>query len=481
MDDDWSIAGSIVRIAGGGPDESTALYYPGNGGASGYRNAASFLAEVEPGRTYTFSAYVDSTGHTGQPAYVSLEAANGAWQGANIVQTGKGTVQRTFTIPSACGTTLLRGTFDPHGGVYPVGRGAMFAQPQLEEGDVAHAFSSESDSPLDAPARANLVVDSDALTPDDDWQISGEFRFQPVGGISAGDAAVYDGDGRPSGFGDAAAFFAHVKPGADYIFSIFVNGAPKPETPPYVFLRAVNGSWSGAQLFSSARGREFATFAIPAGSGTTMIRGWVSPQNGVYPDGSMLVAAHPMVEAGALPHAYVAGSASGRPSRNRVIDSAIAAPSIDWQLAGAARVANRGGADRAIDYDGNGAPSGYANSATFFATVSPGKTYTFSASLDGRGHTGTPPYVFLRAANGTWAGAQVYQPGWGVVYESFSIPAGSGTSCIAATATPQNGAYPRGDAMRFSRPQIEAGDTFGDYVPTGPALTTRRAGSAACP
>ena len=458
LDSDWLLSGQIVRRAGVGPGGSTVLYVPGDGRPSGYRSAATFLASVEPGKTYTFSAYIDATDHVGEPPYVSIAAVNGGWRGATVDQRARGRVATTFTIPSDSGTTLVHGTFDTANGLYPVGHGVVFAQPQLESGENAHAFSDDLASPLrDPPASGNLVVDSDARRPADWWQCTGAMRMR-------GGAAVYAGDGGPAGFASSAAFFATVSPGETYTFSLFMDGSADPRTPPYAFLAPMNGTWDGAQLYSGRRGRVFTTFTIPASSQTTMLRGWVTPQNGWYPRGAMFVAAAPQIEIGDVPHAYVAGGELP-PSRNLVVDSDARAPQIDWRIAGAMHVQPTG----AIVYAGDGRPSGYANSATFFARVASGKTYTLSASLDGIAHAGTPPYIFIRAVDGSWAGAQVYQSGAGRVFTTFSIPQGAGTTCISGTVTPQDGVYPPGAQMRFAHPQVEEGTTFGGYAPTAPA------------
>src|SRR5471032_2029632 len=72
MDQFWTVQGRVELRNGLGPDGHAMLFIPGRGGPTGYRSNASFLAGVEPGKTYTFSAYIDATGFHGTPPFVVL-------------------------------------------------------------------------------------------------------------------------------------------------------------------------------------------------------------------------------------------------------------------------------------------------------------------------------------------------------------------------------------------------------------------------
>jgi hypothetical protein len=459
----WNIQGRFEVRPGLGPEGDTLLYYPGDGSASGYRNSASFLCGVEPGKTYTFSIYIDATGHEGTPPYAILDAANGTWKGVSLYQADKGRVSTTFEIPADSGTTALRVTLNPENGIYPVGRGAEYSEPQLELGSVADAYVTGA-----TPAMTNLIFDSSARDPMDYWQVTGRMRLARDAGPRGSSAFVYDGDGRHSGFGNTAAFFAPVEPGTTYTFSVYLDGTGHEAAPPYAFLQAADGTWKGVQVYQSARGRVSVTFTIPSDAGTTLVRGWMSPQNGTYPRGRRFVAAQPQLEAGAFADTYQVDNASGIPAPtggNRVIDSDMLSAVTTWKFSGRMAVDRTGsGGAGTVSYLGDGRPSGYGNEATFYARVTPGHTYSFSAEMDGASHVGAPPYVFLRAVNGSWSGAQADQPGWGRVIVRFLIPPDSRTTCIAGTVTPQGGTYPAGTRMTFAEPQIAEGPFFMRYV-----------------
>ena len=462
LDQFWTIAGRAHVYPGLGPQGSALVYIPGNGEATGYRSSASFFALLEPGKTYTLSAYLDATGFLGTPPFVTLGPVNGTWGGISIYQTTKGTVSKTFTIPADSGTTLVRGTFDAENGLYPTGRGAEFSQPQIEEGATAHPYVPGAGGLLgQPPPGGNLVADSDLRVDKGSWDLSGRMRLVPDGARDGAREVEYDGDGKPSGFDDQAAFLAPVSPGTTYTFSMFMDGSAHIGTPPYVFLQAVDGSWAGASAYQPERGRVFVTFTLPPTSETTMIRVMTSPQNGIYPRGARFVAKEPQLAASSLPQAYVPGGEDALPrpdGGNAVIDSRMRSPA-SWRVAGTMRVENGSAV-----YDGTGGPSGYGNFAAFYARVDPGSTYTFSAFIDAAAHSGTPSYVFLSAVDGSWHGARVYQRGSGRIFTSFTIPAGARTTCIQGVVTPQNGTYPVGSRMTFAQPEIALGAAPSRYV-----------------
>jgi hypothetical protein len=464
----WEMQGRAKLLPGLGPDGHSMIYIRGEGGPSGFRSSAAFFSRVVPGRTYTFSAYVDSTGHRGAPPYVTLGAVNGTWAGASVYQPGKGRVSTTFSVPASCGTTLVKGTFSSENGEYPVGRGAQLSEPQIEIGDIAHDYVAGDGGDLGRQAPGgNLVVDSDLRNVERYWEFTGRIRVKHAENGSGVAGVNFEGDGRQSGFNNTASFFAIVEPGKTYTFSIFMDALARDARPAYAFLTPVDGTWRGTALYQYGRGRAFATFTIPQGSGTTQIRATVSPQNGTYPAGSHFFAAQPQLAATDIPGAYESGSdelVKPPPGGNLVIDSDMENTGSTWQLAGRMRVETDADHGRAIAYVGNGQPSGFSNLAKFFARVTPGGTYTFSSYVDGSAHAGTPPYVFLSAVDGNWPGAYVYQPGWGRIYLTFTIPRDSGTTCIAGTVSPQNGTYGKGEQMVFFEPQIAAGPIFTKYV-----------------
>lgn len=473
----WDLQGQSSFLPGLGPEGRGLIYIRGKGGPSGFRSSASFFAPVAPGQTYTFSAYVDATGHQGTPPYVVLRAVDGSWSGALVYQGGKGRVSTTFSLPANCGTTLIRGTFTTENGSYPIGRGAQFAEPQLEQGSSAHDYVPGDGAALGRPPPdGNLVVDSDLDHPQQYWELTGRMRIRTADGMTG---VEYAGDGRPAGYNDTASFFATVHPGNTYTFSMFMDALAHQGSPAYVFLTAYDGSWQGTALYQAGRGRVFTTFSIPRSSRTTLVRATVSPQNGTYRLGDHFFAAQPQLAVGALPAAYEAGSDSHiapPPGGNLVIDSDMKSIARTWQLTGRMHaVANPTDGRRVIAYSGDGRPSGFSSTARFFARVIPGGIYTFSAFVDGSAHAGTPPYVFLNAVNGKWAGAYEYQPGSGRIFLTFTIPRESATSCISGTVSPQNGAYAAGTAMLFSQPQIAAGPPLTKYV-AGPPLTEYVAG-----
>jgi hypothetical protein len=465
----WTLQGRAEVRPGLGPDGHAMLYVPGNGGPLGFRSAASFLASVQPGQTYTLSAYLDATGDQGTPPFVVLDAIDGSWTGVSVDQPGKGVVTKTFSVPANSGTTLIRGTFNPENGIYPVGRGPEFSQPQIETGAVAHAYVAGDGGELGRPPPGgNLVVDSDLRDKAGYWELTGRMRLMRTSEFNGAPFVEFVGDGRPSGFGDTASFLAAVTPGTTYTFSMYLDGSAHKSTPPYVFLLAVDGMWKGTQLYQMGRGRAFVTFSIPSDSGTTMIRIMTSPQNGVYRSGATFEAAEPQLAAEAYPSAYEPSSTNvlrAPPEGNLIFDSDMRDADRTWKLFGRMRLeANGPGGRSAIAYVGDGHPSGYDNRAAFYARVTPGRTYTFSAFVDGSAHSGTPPYVFLRAVDGTWAGAQVYQPGVGRIYQTFTVPTNSRTTCVEGWVTPQNGTYALGTRMTFLELQISEGAVPARYV-----------------
>jgi len=300
----WTMQGRVELRTGLGPDGHAMMFVPGEGGPTGYRSAAVFLARVEPGRTYTFSAYIDATGYEGTPPFVVLAAANGTWQGVSVYQLGKGVVSKTFFVPADSGTTLVQGTFNTENGTYAIGRGAALSEPQIEPGGFAHEYIGGGGAELtQPPPGGNLVIDSDLREANATWTLTGAMRVERD---AAGQGAiVYDGDGHPSGFENRAQFYARVVPGKTYTFSALVDGSSSIGTPAYVFLRAMDGSWEGTQVYQSGRGRVFQTFEIPAASGTTCVNGWVSPQNGEYPRGTHMTFSEPQIAQGPLPLRYV--------------------------------------------------------------------------------------------------------------------------------------------------------------------------------
>ena len=301
----WTLAGSMSVRQNLGPDGSNIVYYPGTGRPSGFGDYASFLGRVEPGRTYTFSAYVDGTGSLDVPPYVLLTAADGSWAGTSVTQNAKGRVSTIFAIPADSGTTIVRGTFATENGTYPIGRGAIFAQPRLASGDRAGGYAPSDDAEwTDAPAGGNLLVASEPSAVSTGWTLYGPVCAIAGAGPNGRSAVVYAGTGARSGFGVGAAVTAPVTPGKTYTFSAYVDGSAHTGTAPYVILSAVNGSWGGTSVYQPARGRVFMTFAIPAKSGTRQIRVTFSTENGAYPRGSYALFAEPQLEEGAFPHAY---------------------------------------------------------------------------------------------------------------------------------------------------------------------------------
>jgi len=477
----WNVSRFFAIRAGLGPNASALLYYPGTGRASGFHADAAFLARVHPGATYTFSAYVDSSGYVDGPPYVLLSAVNGSWAGTKIFQTGKGRISVAFTLPASSHTTLIQGIFSPENATYPVGRGAAFSQPQVEIGDQARPYVHSND-PIwdDGPVGGNQIINSEASKSAQYWTLVGAMKMIPAAGPHGNVASVYAGTGKPSGFNNAAIFLAQVTPGLTYTFSAYVDGADYAGSPPFVTLEAGNGRWAGTSFFQTRRGRIFTTFVIPATSHTTFLRGTFNPENGRYKIGTSAVFAEPQLEQGSFPHAYRVGSdgLSAPPGGNLIPDSeARRAPY--WTYDGRMHQANGVYADgaSAIILNGNGKPAGYGDRASVRARVQPGKTYTLTADIDGSSDQGTPPYVFISAVNGSWKGAQAYQPGRGYLGLTFALPAQSATTCINIRFEAENGTYPLGTSLVITRPQLALGSEPYRYVPSSiPSVQAGRCG-----
>jgi hypothetical protein len=307
----WTTRGSFVVRHGLGPDGSTILYYPGTGRPSGFDNSAAFLATVRPGATYSFSAYIDGADHVDVPPYVILSAVNGTWSGASIYQSGKGRVSTVFTIPSNSHTTLVRGEFATENGTYPQGRGAIFAQPQLEAGDRAGGYAPSDASMLSAPPGGNLVpAEDDVIKPG--WTLEGAMTRTRIGIERDTAAFVYHGNGRASRFGNIATARATVRPGATYTLSASVDGSAQQGAPPYIWVLPMNGRWPGTHTYQDGRGLVMLTFTVPPSSGTTCVEVEFSTQNGIYPRGASLEIAHAQMTQGDEPHRYVPGGAGSR-------------------------------------------------------------------------------------------------------------------------------------------------------------------------
>jgi hypothetical protein len=283
----WTFRGSFVVRRGLGPDGSSILYYPGTGRPSGFDNSAAFLAIVQPGATYTFSAYVDGADHIDVPPYVILSAVNGTWSGASIYQSGKGRISTVFTIPRNARTTFVRGEFSTENGTYPRGRGAIFSQPQLEPGERANGYAPSGDSILRDPPGGNLVPAEDDVKKRG-WTLKGGMT-RTRNGIARDSAAfAYHGDGRASGFGNIATARALVRPGATYTLSASVDASAQQGAPPYIWILPMNGRWPGTHTYQDGRGLVMLTFTVPPSSGTTCVEVEFSTQNGIYPRGASL-------------------------------------------------------------------------------------------------------------------------------------------------------------------------------------------------
>ncbi len=471
IEDCWDTHGTMRVYPGLGPTGSAIIYYAGTGSASGYRNRASFFAEVIPGQTYTFSAYVDGTGHLGTPPYIILSAANGTWMGASTYQPGKGRVSLTFTIPRDAGTTIIKGSFSTENGLYPLGRGAALSQPQVENGAIAHGYVPSNDPAWTSdPPSGNLVAQSDPAGFAPSWTFDGAMRSISRAGPDGHSAIIYRGSGRPSGYDSYAAFLARVTPGSTYTFSAYVDGSEQTNTPPYVILSAVNGTWQGASLYQTERGRVFATFTIPSDSNTTLLRGTFSTENGTYARDASATFAQPQIESGEFPHAYALSDDSvlGAPPGGNQLDDSELRRSPAWTLGGAMRQVPHGFPDgtSALVYRGNGRPSGFGVIATVRARVQPGSVYTLSAYINGQSHVAMPPYMWVSPVNGTWGGAHTYQPGVGLTPLTFAVPAGSNTTCVTIEFSTQNGAYPTGTSLAIAEPQLAVGTSIYHYVAT---------------
>jgi hypothetical protein len=466
----WTIGGAFSVRPGLGPDGSSILYYAGTGRPSGFDNSAAFLAIVKPGETYTFSAYIDGSDRLDVPPYVFLSAVNGSWTGASVYQAGKGRVSTVFTIPSASRTTLVRGVFATENGTYPVGRGAIFSQPQLEASDRAQAYAPSDDTAWnDGPTDGNLVVGSEAAKFAQYWTFGSTVQAERKLGPQSNDAVVYRGNGSPSGFDTSATFIARVRAGSAYTFSAYVDGSSHAGTPPYVFLTALDGTWQGAHLYQSDRGRIFTTFDIPAGAKTTLVRGTFSTENGTYPIRSMAAFAQPQLESGDFPHAYAPSDDTvlSEPPGGNLIPSSEELRAPAWTLAGGmTRIPHEfNGTAAEFAYRGEGKASGFGVTASTHVAVRPGSTYTLSAYVDGSSHVGTPSYLWVLPVNGTWAGAHTYQADRGLTFLTFTVPADSGSTCLDIEFSTQNGAYPRGRGLIIARPQLAAGGDLHRYVP----------------
>src|SRR4029077_1179774 len=99
---------------------------------------------------------------------------------------------------------------------------AVFAEPQLEQGDFPHAYAQSDDGVLTGPPGGNLIPDSAGLRAPA-WTLAGGM----VRGARefAGDSAslVYLGESKPSGFGVTAATRVEVNPGSTYTLSAYVD------------------------------------------------------------------------------------------------------------------------------------------------------------------------------------------------------------------------------------------------------------------
>ena len=473
----WTFLGSAQIVRGVGPGGDAVVYFPGDGGPTGYRNQAICYAQVNPGETYTFSAYIDATGHVGTPPYAFVQAADGTWQGVGVYQAGKGRVAITFAIPASSSTTRVRITLNPSNGSYPVGRGAIYSQLQLEPGSTAHGYIQGVEPP--AAPRANLVADSEMRLGGEFWNIAGTVAMLRGRGPQHSTLLRIAGTGTSLGYDDSATFVAPVVPGQTYTFSCFLDGTASRSTPPYVFLQAANGVWKGASLWSGARGRTSVTFTIPADSGTTFVRGIFDGENGVYARGSGAEFAQPQLEPGAAMRPYLPSSvpaALQAPAGGNLVLDSEARAKRSWTLAGRmheSRGSGNSGHD-AVVFDGDGKPSGFGNHAAFFAPVEPGETYTLSAFVDGSAHRGAPPYLFATAANGSWSGASVYQSGTGRIFVTFTVPKESGTTMLRCVINPQNGVYRAGTRLLLSEPQLERGAMMSAYRPSGSAGAAAR-------
>jgi hypothetical protein len=304
----WTIRGSIVVRPRLGPDGSSILYYPGTGGPSGFDSSAAFLATVRPGETYTFSAYIDGADHVDVPPYAILSAVNGTWLGTSIYQSGKGRVETVFTIPPDSHTTLVRGEFATENGTYPRGRGAIFAQPQLEAGDRASGYAPSDDSDLAGAPGGNLVPAID-IANGSGWTLAGEMTRANIGNAAA---IVYHGDARASGFGNIATVRAAVQPGATYTLSASVDASGHVGTPPYLWILPMNGRWTGTHTYQDGSGLVMLTFTVPPSSGTTCVQVEVSTQNGIYPRGTALEITRAQLTQGDELYRYAPGAAVAR-------------------------------------------------------------------------------------------------------------------------------------------------------------------------
>ena len=307
----WTVRGSIVMRPGLGPDGSSILYYQGTGRPSGFGNSAAFLARVIPGTTYSFSAYVDGVDHIDVPPYVIFSAVNGTWAGASIYQSGKGRISTVFTIPQDSHTTLVRGEFATENGTYPQGRGAIFAQPQLEAGGRASDYEPSTDSVLSAPPGGNLAPSVDDV---------GRSGWTLAGGMTRGrsrddehtNAFVYHGNGGVSGFGNLATARVEVRPGTTYTVRASVDAQANQGAPPYLWILPMNGRWTGTHTYQDGRGLVMFTFTVPSSSGTTCVQLEFSTQNGIYPRGTSLEIARVQLTQGDELYRYMPGVAAAR-------------------------------------------------------------------------------------------------------------------------------------------------------------------------
>jgi hypothetical protein len=306
----WTLGGSMTVRQWLGPNNANIVYYAGTGRSSGFQNDASFLARVQPGQTYTFSAYVDGTGAQDVPPYILLAPVNGSWTGASVMQAGKGRVSTAFTIPADSNTTMIRGSFATENGMYPLGRGAIMSQPQVEQGSSESAYAPSDDAAWTVqPPGGNLIGEPDA-TDAHRWILQGGMaRVRNLLGDGS-IAMVYRGDGSPSGFGTTATTRAPVTAGATYTLTAYVDGSASRGTPPYIWILARNGSWPGVHMFQPDRGFTMMSFTVPRDSSTSCVEIEFSSQNGVYPPGTSLVFAHPQLTEGTTVYPFDGSAAS---------------------------------------------------------------------------------------------------------------------------------------------------------------------------
>ena len=306
--------------------------------------------------------------------------------------------------------------------------------------------------------------------------------MRPGLGPDGSSILYYAGTGRPSGFSNSASFLALVKPGQTYRFSAYLDGADHQDVPPYVILSAVNGSWSGASLYQSGKGRVATVFTIPADSRTTLVRGQFATENGTYPRGRGAIFSQPQLEASDRAQPYEPSDDprwTAVPPHGNLIVGSEAARSVRYWKFGRGMEPLRYFGPHSYDtvvYTGDGSPSGFARTASFLARVRAGTNYTFSAYVDASRHAGAPAYVFLTAVDGTWKGTSLFQPDRGRITTTFDIPAASNTTMVRGTFSLENGTYPIGSVAEFAEPQLEAGDFPHAYAPSDDSVLSEPSG-----